>query len=46
VFEGWWEGTPQVRPAEAAGLLVAAPVEGDVWETLLRMFGRDPDWLP
>jgi len=44
VFAGWWEGMPQVRPAEAAGLLVAAPVEGDVWETLLRMFGRNPDW--
>ena len=44
VFDGWWEGTPQARPDEAAGLLVAAPVEGDTWETLLLMFGRDPGW--
>ena len=44
VFDGWWAGSPQLRPAEAAGLLVAAPVEGDVWETLLRVFGRNPDW--
>jgi hypothetical protein len=44
VFDGWWAGSPQLRPAEAAGLLVAAPVEGDVWETLLSVFGRNPDW--
>lgn len=44
VFDGWWEGTPQARPDEAAGLLVAAPVEGDTWETLLLMFGCDPGW--
>ena len=44
VFDGWWEGTPQARPDEAAGLLVAAPVEGDSRETLLLMFGRDPGW--
>ena len=45
VFDGWWAGSPQLRPPEAAGLLVAAPVaEGDVWETLLSVFGRDPDW--
>jgi hypothetical protein len=44
VFDGWWAGSPQLRPAEAAGLLVAAPVEGDVWETLLSVFGRDPHW--
>jgi len=46
VFDGWRAGTPQMRPAEAAGLLVAAPVEGDVWETLLLVFGRDPGWTP
>ena len=45
VFDGWWAGSPQLRPPETAGLLVAAPVdEGDVWETLLTMFGRDPGW--
>jgi hypothetical protein len=45
VFDGWWAGSPQLRPPEAAGLLVAAPVEaGDVWETLLNVFGRDPGW--
>ena len=45
VFDGWWAGSPQLRPAETAGLLVAAPVdEGDVWETLLNVFGRDPGW--
>jgi hypothetical protein len=44
VFEGWWAGTPQLRPPEAAGLLVAAPVQGDVWETMLHLFGRDPGW--
>ena len=30
--------------AEAAGLLVAASVQGDVWETMLYLFGRDPGW--
>ena len=25
-------------------LLVAAPVQGDVWETMLHLFGRDPGW--
>ncbi|HEX4257228.1 MAG TPA: maleylpyruvate isomerase N-terminal domain-containing protein [Streptosporangiaceae bacterium] len=45
VFDGWWAGSPQLRPPESAGLLVAAPVEaGDVWETLLNVFGRDPGW--
>jgi len=45
VFDGWWAGSPQLRPPETAGLLVAAPVEaGDVWETLLNVFGRDPGW--
>ncbi len=45
VFDGWWAGSPQLRPPEAAGLLVAAPVDaGDVWETLLNVFGRDPGW--
>jgi len=44
VFEGWWAETPQLRPPEAAGLLVAAPVQGDVWETMLYLFGRDPGW--
>ena len=43
-FEGWWAGTPQLRPPEAAGLLVAAPAQGDVWETMLQLFGRDPGW--
>ena len=28
----------------AAGLLVAAPVQGDVWETMLYLFGRDAGW--
>jgi hypothetical protein len=42
VFEGWCAGTPQLRPPEAAGLLVAAPVQGDVWETMLYLSGRDP----
>ena len=23
---------------------VAAPVQGDVWETMLYLFGRDPGW--
>ena len=44
MFDGWREGTLQARPDETAGLLVAAPVEGDTWETLLLMFGRDPGW--
>jgi uncharacterized protein (TIGR03083 family) len=44
VFDGWWSGSPQLRPPESAGLLVAAPVEGDVWETMLTVFGRDPHW--
>jgi Mycothiol maleylpyruvate isomerase N-terminal domain len=44
VFDGWWSGSPQLRPAEATGLLVAAPVTGDVWQTLLTVFGRDPHW--
>ena len=45
VFDGWWAGSPQLRPPETAGLLVAAPVDdGDVWETLLNVFGRDPGW--
>ena len=44
VFEGWWAGTPRLRPPEAAGLLVAASVQGDVWETMLYLFGRDPRW--
>jgi hypothetical protein len=44
VFEGWRAGTPQLRRPEAAGLLVAAPVQGGVWETMLYLFGRDPGW--
>jgi uncharacterized protein (TIGR03083 family) len=48
VFAGWWEGTPQMRPAhplaEPALVPMSAPVEGDVWETLLRVSGRDPAW--
>ncbi len=28
------------------GLLVAAPVQGEVWETLLRLLGRDPAGRP
>ncbi len=38
-------GNAQLRPPEAMGRLVAAaPVQGDVWETLLRLPGRDPGW--
>jgi hypothetical protein len=38
VFEGWWLGTPQRRPAaEGAG-------ESDLWLGLLRASGRDPQW--
>jgi uncharacterized protein (TIGR03083 family) len=45
VFAGWWEGTPQMRPAEdAVPVMVSAPVDGDAWETLLRVTGRDPGW--
>lgn len=47
VFAGWWEGTPQMRPAEdVMPVMAAAPVEGDAWETLLLVSGRDPDWAP
>jgi uncharacterized protein (TIGR03083 family) len=45
VFAGWWEGTPQMRPAEdAVPVLVPAPVDGDAWETLLHVSGRDAAW--
>jgi uncharacterized protein (TIGR03083 family) len=45
VFAGWWEGTPQMRPADdAVPILQPAPVHGDAWETLLRASGRDPGW--
>jgi hypothetical protein len=47
VFSGWWEGTPQMRPAEdVMPVMAAAPVEGDAWETLLLVSGRDPGWAP
>ena len=45
VFAGWWEGTPQMRPADdAVPVLVSAPVDGDAWDTLLRVSGSDPGW--
>jgi uncharacterized protein (TIGR03083 family) len=48
VFAGWWDGTPQMRPVpplgEAVLVPMSAPVDGDVWETLLRVSGRDPGW--
>lgn len=45
IFAGWWEGMPHMRPADdVVPVLVAAPVDGDPWETLLRVSGRDPGW--
>ncbi len=34
------DGRVVLRSPEAAGLLVAAPVQGDMWETMLYLFGR------